>query len=205
MCKICAECSVADNPENKRIDIPISSRRFLAVWEISFRRSKRKPFPLFCSFSFLHPKNKAFSCLLALFSLRWSSYDPSLFLRWSYSSGRELKRIWSGLTTEVERTWDRGETNELEKKNFHTTRQLVTLSAVSCCDSLCYNGDSFRFTRHPLITQISVSHWLCGIYMTISLITHWPPFLGWRVNYLCNSFYIKMINHLKVTSRWRVL
>ena len=33
--------------------------------------------------------------------------------------------------------------NALKKKNFHTTRQLVTLNAASYCDSLCYSGDSF--------------------------------------------------------------
>ena len=39
-----------------------------------------------------------------------------------------------------------------EKKNFHITRQLVTLNAASHCDSLGYSGDSFQNTRHPLIT-----------------------------------------------------
>ena len=40
--------------------------------------------------------------------------------------------------------------NALKKKNFHTTRQLVTLNAASCCDSCDYSGDSFQNTRHPL-------------------------------------------------------
>ena len=44
------------------------------------------------------------------------------------------------------------------EKNFHITRQLVTLNAASYCDSLCYSGDSFESTRHPLITQIFVSY-----------------------------------------------
>ena len=38
-----------------------------------------------------------------------------------------------------------------EKKNFHTTRQLVTLNAASYCDSFGYSGDSFQNTRHQLI------------------------------------------------------
>jgi len=38
-----------------------------------------------------------------------------------------------------------------------------------------------RFTYHPLVT-----------------------FLGWRVNYLCNLFYIRMIYYLWVMSGWRV-
>ena len=40
----------------------------------------------------------------------------------------------------------------LKKKNFRTTRQLVTLNAASYCDSYGYSGDSFQNTRHPLIT-----------------------------------------------------
>ncbi len=44
-----------------------------------------------------------------------------------------------------------------KKKNFRRTRQLVTLNAASCCDSLGYSGDSFENTRHPLITEIFVS------------------------------------------------
>ena len=44
-----------------------------------------------------------------------------------------------------------------EKKNFYITRQLVTLNAANYCGSLCYSGDSFQNTRHPLITQIFVS------------------------------------------------
>ena len=45
-----------------------------------------------------------------------------------------------------------GKDISLKKKNFHTTRQLVTLNAASYCDSLGYSGDSFESTRHPLIT-----------------------------------------------------
>ena len=33
--------------------------------------------------------------------------------------------------------------NALKKKNFRTTRQLVTRSAASDCDSFGYSGDSF--------------------------------------------------------------
>ena len=44
-----------------------------------------------------------------------------------------------------------------EKKNFYITLQLVTRNAASYCDSYRYSGDSFDFTRHPLITQIFVS------------------------------------------------
>ena len=33
--------------------------------------------------------------------------------------------------------------NALKKKNFHITRQLVTLNAASNCDSFGYSGDSF--------------------------------------------------------------
>ena len=39
-----------------------------------------------------------------------------------------------------------------EKQYFYTTRQLITRSVVMMCASENYNGDSFRFTRHPLIT-----------------------------------------------------
>jgi hypothetical protein len=39
-----------------------------------------------------------------------------------------------------------------EKKNFHKTRQLVTLSIVKTYVSELYDGDLFRFTHHPLIT-----------------------------------------------------
>ena len=45
-----------------------------------------------------------------------------------------------------------GKDISLKKKNFHTTRQLVTLNATSYCDSYDYSGDSFQNTRHPLIT-----------------------------------------------------
>ena len=41
-----------------------------------------------------------------------------------------------------------------EKQNFYTTLQLVTHSVVMMCASENYSGDSFRFTRHPLITII---------------------------------------------------
>ena len=40
----------------------------------------------------------------------------------------------------------------LEKKNFHTTLQLVTRSTASYCGSYHYSGDSFQSTRHPLFT-----------------------------------------------------
>ena len=33
--------------------------------------------------------------------------------------------------------------NALKKKNFHITRQLVTLNAASYCGSYRYSGDSF--------------------------------------------------------------
>ena len=43
-----------------------------------------------------------------------------------------------------------------KKKNFRTTLQLVTRSVVIICMSESCNGDSFHFTRHPLITLARV-------------------------------------------------
>ena len=79
--------------------------------------------------------------------------------------------IWNGLETDLKRTWngpiaeDHRRINEgitaiepycsllhLKKKNFYTTRQLVTHSVVITCTSSNYTGDSFRCTRHPLVT-----------------------------------------------------
>ena len=40
----------------------------------------------------------------------------------------------------------------IKKKNFYTTRQLVTHSVVRFYMPMSCSGDSFRFTRHPLIT-----------------------------------------------------
>ena len=40
-----------------------------------------------------------------------------------------------------------------KKKNFHTTRQLITRNAVSRCGITRYSGDSFQDTRHPLATR----------------------------------------------------
>ena len=39
-----------------------------------------------------------------------------------------------------------------KKKNFCTTRQLVTLSVVRLLASESCSGDSFCFTHHPLVT-----------------------------------------------------
>ena len=72
----------------------------------------------------------------------------------------DQKRTWNGLEAKVERRINGGITAiesccsllHLEKKNFYTTRQLVTLSVVIICASGNYTGDSFRCTRHPLVT-----------------------------------------------------
>ena len=84
---------------------------------------------------------------------------------------RESDGIWNGLETDLERTWNGLEAKverringgitaiesccsllHLEKQNFYTTRQLVTHSVVIICASSNYTGDSFRCTRHPLVT-----------------------------------------------------
>ena len=84
---------------------------------------------------------------------------------------RESDGIWNGLETDLKRTWNGPIAEEqrringgitavescrsllhLEKQNFHTTRQLVTHSVVMICASENYTGDSFRCTRHPLVT-----------------------------------------------------
>ena len=84
---------------------------------------------------------------------------------------RESDGIWNGLETDLKRIWngpiaeDHRRINggiiaiepycsllHLEKKNFYTTRQLVTHSVVMICASGNYTGDSFRCTRHPLVT-----------------------------------------------------
>ena len=70
------------------------------------------------------------------------------------------ERIRSGLEADYKRRINEGITTfklhcsllQIEKQNFHTTRQLVTRSAVTICASENYTGDSFRLTRHPLIT-----------------------------------------------------
>ena len=83
---------------------------------------------------------------------------------------RESDGIWNGLETDLERTYSGGSSEDqrrinegitaiepyrsllhLEKKNFYTTRQLVTHSVVIICASGNYTGDSFRCTRHPLV------------------------------------------------------
>ncbi len=72
----------------------------------------------------------------------------------------DLKRTWNGLEAKVERRINGGITAvesccsllHLEKQNFYTTRQLVTHSVVITCTSGNYTGDSFRCTRHPLVT-----------------------------------------------------
>ena len=68
-----------------------------------------------------------------------------------------------GLTTDLQRICNEGLTKatvfeshrsplHLEKQNFHTTLQLITRNAVNVYVLVIYNGDSFCFTRHPLIT-----------------------------------------------------
>jgi len=72
----------------------------------------------------------------------------------------DLKRTWNGLEAKVERRINEGITAiepycsllHLKKQNFYTTRQLVTHSVVIICASGNYMGDSFRCTRHPLVT-----------------------------------------------------
>ena len=74
----------------------------------------------------------------------------------------DLERTWNGLEAKVERRINGGITAiepycsllHLEKKIFYTTRQLVTHSVVIICASSNYTGDSFRCTRHPLITIV---------------------------------------------------
>ena len=84
---------------------------------------------------------------------------------------RESDGIWNGLETDLERTYSGGSTEDqrrinegiiaiepycsllhLGKKNFYTTLQLVTHSVVTNCASEKCSGDSFRCTRHPLVT-----------------------------------------------------
>ena len=58
--------------------------------------------------NFQLPKMQFPPSLLPPKQVRCNSYDPSLFLRWSYSSGTDLKRIWNGGTTEVQRRHNGG-------------------------------------------------------------------------------------------------
>ena len=68
----------------------------------------------------------------------------------------------NGLETDLKRRINGGITAfelycsllQKEKQNFYITRQLVTHLAVTISASENYSGDSFRFTRHPLITII---------------------------------------------------
>ena len=81
-----------------------------------------------------------------------------------YRNGFEadLKRRRSGTEAKAERRINGGITAfelrrsllQKEKQNFYITRQLVTHIAVTISASENYSGDSFRFTRHPLITII---------------------------------------------------
>ncbi len=74
--------------------------------------------------------------------------------------GTDLKRTWNGPIAEDHRRINGGiiaiepycSLLHLKKKNFYTTRQLVTHSVVMICASENYTGDSFRCTRHPLVT-----------------------------------------------------
>ena len=59
----------------------------------------------------------------------------------------------------------------LKKKNFYITLQLVTHSVVRFYMPMSCDGDSFRFTRHPLITLTRVSSWYAIIYIVNSLVT----------------------------------
>ena len=71
-----------------------------------------------------------------------------------------LQRTYYGLATALQRRINEGTTAieshrsllHLEKQNFHTTLQLVTRSSVIICEPDSCSGDSFHFTRHPLIT-----------------------------------------------------
>ena len=56
----------------------------------------------FCE-NFQLPKMQFPPSLLPPKQVRCNSYDPSLFLRWSYSSWTDLKRTWNGFGTEVQR------------------------------------------------------------------------------------------------------
>ena len=81
-----------------------------------------------------------------------------------YGNGLEtdLKRRRSGTEAKAERRINGGiiaielccSFLQKEKQYFYTTRQLITRSVVMMCASENYSGDSFRFTRHPLITII---------------------------------------------------
>ena len=60
----------------------------------------------------------------------------------------DLQGIYIGITWELLGSCS----EENEKKNFYITLQLVTHSVVKIYVLEIYGGDSFRFTRHPLIT-----------------------------------------------------
>ena len=90
------------------------------------------------------------------------SFNPSSHVSPIIRNGLEtvLKRRRSGTEAKAERRINGGITAfelrrsllQKEKQNFYTTRQLITRSVVMMCASENYSGDSFRFTRHPLIT-----------------------------------------------------
>ena len=89
----------------------------------------------------------------------WNGLETDLKRTWN-GPGTDLERTWNGLEAKVERRINGGITAiesccsllHLEKQNFYTTRQLVTHSVVITCTSGNYTGNSFRCTRHPLIT-----------------------------------------------------
>ena len=64
----------------------------------------------------------------------------------------DLQGIYLGITWESLGSYLGVIAKENEKKNFYRTLQLVTHIVVKTYVLEIYGGDSFCFTRHPLIT-----------------------------------------------------
>ena len=100
------------------------------------------------SFLFFKPIHPPFAS--PPFQVRYKSVPgpfPIIGEKW------DLQGIHIGLTWDLQQRQNR---IKLKKQNFYITLQLVTHSAIKFSVSDSCSGDSFHFTRHPLITHACV-------------------------------------------------
>ena len=155
LCKLLVFCSLPPSTTRQKAfyyQFIVSCQNHVSINLVLSSRYPRFPNQFFTFKHHLRPTLAHPSLyLLPPFQVRFRSVVspfPRIGEKW------DLQGNHIGITWELQQRQNR---INLKKQNFYITLQLVTHSAINFSVSESCSGDSFHFTRHPLITLACVS------------------------------------------------